>query len=499
MKGSLLFLLVFNFIFFSIANAQSTFSLKAKISNRYSFRGTTVQATNYDLIVPLNTDSGLYILRVDKTGKAKWQKKFGLQGDQVVTICAAPDNGFACFGYIFNTTTGIRQLTLFKCDSAGKIQWTKSLGLDYNNYYIYAQQLILDSKNNYVVTYRLDPFSGPTSQMRIVKFNEYGNIIFQTGFKNLYSPGYQYLHITSITESFDGGFLIALTYANALLGINYAYLLLTDPNGKVVSYKPFNVNPFNAEDYQAPISINKNKGKYYVIGYYNHYENGKIKEYYYFTSFNKIQQQFIATLVPYNRFALQRFVTQNKIPIKNIDGYVINAHNLTAVDYERNEVFVNRYDSIGGICPDYSLPKYNRSVLQNNINTGDEITGVQKSVDNIVITNNELSVQSVDLVKEICSGEAPTFAHNNQSPKSATPINAATIFPNPAFNTITITIPIQKEEQQISLYNNNAQLMQSFSVHNNKITLNSESYIKGVYIIRITGNEYTQTLKFIKE
>jgi hypothetical protein len=500
MKKNLLLLFFLNLLVFSIAYSQVTFSLKMKVANRYSFRGITVQAINGDLIVPLNTDSGLYILRIEKTGKAKWQKKWGLNADQVIAICVTPDNGFACFGNIYNTAIGSRQLTLFKCDSMGEIQWAKSLGLDYSNNYIYADQLILDSKNNYVITYQLDPkFSHQTSQLRILKFDALGNIIFQTGFKNLYSSAYQYLHVTSITESFDEGFLVGLTYEDALLGIDYAYLLLTNTNGDVVSYRQFNVYPFSIEDYQSPISIYKNNGKYYIIGYYNHYQNDKVNEYYYFTSFNKKQQILNSELIPYNRFALEHFVVQNKIPVKNIDGYVINAHNITAIDYFVNEIFINRYDSAGRICPDYSLPNYDSSVIQKDIFIGDEITGVQKSVDDIVITSNEISVQIVDLVRKICSGDLPSFTTMNTLQNVTSSILSATLFPNPAHNTITVSIPSLNKQTQISLFNSNGQLLQSFQANNKTSVLNIQSYPKGIYVVKISNVNQTQILKFIKE
>jgi hypothetical protein len=502
MKKSLL-LIIFNLIIFSITYSQTTFSLKAKIENRYPFRGVVVQAKNSNLIVPLNTDSGLFILRIEKTGEAKWQYKFGLNGDQVIAICITPDNGFACFGNIYNRTTGNRQLTLFKCDSTGKIQWAKSLGLDYSNNYIYADQLILDSKNNYVITYQFNSKFSDISQIRIVKFNEDGNIIFQTGFKNLYNLSYQSLHLSSIAESFDGGFLIGLNYVNSLFGIEYSFLLLTNSSGNVVSYKPFNVDPFSAEDYQAPISFYKNNGKYYVIGYYNHYENDEVKEYYYFTSFNKKKQILNSELIPYNRFALEHFVIQNKIPIKNIDGYITNAHNLTAIDYAVNEIFINRYDSSGRICPDYSLPEYDSSVIQKNIFIGDEITGVQKSVDDIILTNNKINIQNVNLIEEECLGENSLFATGNKSENDRLSNISTSIFPNPAHNTITISIPSVTNQTQISLFNSDGKLLQSFSVYSNSNkyskTINIATYPNGIYVIKISDHEYTQILKFIKE
>ncbi len=497
MKKTLLQLFIFSVVCSLKICAQQTFSDGIKIDNGFTLRGIIIQATNSNFLSAITIDSGLYITRLRKTGSILWEKLYGTGTGESVNINETPDNGFICYGFMNNTITGNHQLTLFKCDSTGKIEWLKSLKLDYSNYYIYPDNLMVDSKGNYVIVYRMQPHSSTTDQMRILKFDKAGNIIFETGFKNLYNQSYQYLHVNAITESYNGGYLLALNYQEALLGISTSYLLLTDSSGNEISYRPFNLNLLEVDDYNTPLYLFKNKGKYQVLGYYDHWNGEEEKEYYYITSVDKNETITNGILIPYNGFALKQYLTKNKIPLYNVDAYVINPNGIATLNYQVDGTYINKYDSAGRICPDYTLPDYNYKETPKTFYLDEEISGVKKVIENIETVDGGIAVKDIHLMKTICSGDAPAFITGNSLQEAGSEVNA-TIFPNPAHNSITISAASIKNKQ-LQLFNEEGKLLQSFALKQNATTLNISAYKNGVYLVRIYGDDKTETLKFIKE
>jgi hypothetical protein len=497
MKKTLLPLFIFSLLCLSKIYAQQTFSDAIKIDNGFTLRGIIVQATNSNFLTAITIDSGLYITRLKKTGDIIWERLYGTGTGESINISETPDNGFVCYGYMNNTVTGNHQLTLFKCDSTGKIEWSKSLKLDYSNYYIYPDNLLVDSRGNYVIVYRMQPHTSSTQEMRLLKFDKAGNLIFETGFKNLYNSSYQYLHVTAITESFEGGYLIALNYQEAFLGISRSYLLLTDPSGNEISYRPFNLNLLGVEDYNTPICFFKNKGKYQVLGYYNHFNGRETKEYYYITSVDKNETITNGILIPYNGFALRQYLTKNKISLHNVDGYVINPNYIAVLNYQINDTYINKYDSAGRICPDYTLPDYVYKEIPKTFYLDSEITGARKVIENIETVDGGITVKDIHLMRTVCSGDASALIASGVLDKATTATNT-TIFPNPAHNSINISVASIKNKQ-LQLFNAEGKLLQSISLKQNVTTLDISAYKNGFYLVRISGDNKTETLKFIKE
>ena len=70
------------------------------------------------------------------------------------------------------------------------------------------------------------------------------------------------------------------------------------------------------------------------------------------------------------------------------------------------------------------------------------------------------------------------------------------LFPNPATNIITITLP---EKANIEISNINGQIMKTINHENHETSIDIENFPRGVYIVRATTTKETVTKKFIKE
>ena len=493
---SLLFALII-FLSNNQSFTQATFVNKVRIKAPFPYRGLVNQLTSGNILASSTTDSGFYISGIKQNGNVIWEKVYGNGTSEDINTCATADKGFICYGNMNDYITGNKIISLFKCDSTGKIEWSKGLKLDYSNNYIYPEKFIVDKQNNYVIVYRLLPKKGGTEQIRLVKFDKSGNIIFKTGLKNIYNSGYQYLHIKALAE-FNGNYIIGFTYQNALIGYTNSFIMLIDSLGNPVSYRPFNIDVLSIDDYSTPLYFFKVNNTYNVLGYYQHWQNLEYKEFYYFATINKDSTTTTGTAIPNNRFALQRYLKKNKIPLHNIEGYVFNSKNIIAEDHLVNAFYVKEYDSLGKVCPDYILPDYEYSESSKKFYLDDEISGVQKVIDDIQTTDENFSVLQVHLSKNECAGEASTFTNNSNLNSQEKKAVFSTLFPNPAHNTITISIPSIKN-QQLQLYNAEGKLLQSIQVKNQQVTLNILQYKNGFYIIKIVGSDQTEILKFIKQ
>ncbi|MEP6681741.1 MAG: T9SS type A sorting domain-containing protein [Parafilimonas sp.] len=491
--------------------SQSTFSLQVKLSTN-CFPGLPVKAYDNSLLVPISTETGLYISRIDMQGKIVWEKTYGSHAEKTPFICATPDNGFVSFAYILDSIKSQNEIVVFKCDSSGNIQWTKFIGLSYDDYFAYPAQIITDSKGNYVIAYSLGPKAlYQTEEIHIVKFDKYGNLVFQTGFKNLYTAGqYQGLKIQDIIETFDGGFLVGLQYACSSCGeyLPHGFFLQTNKQGDLISYKTFRpYHYYGYGDYDYPLTLFKHNSRYYLLGYFNRYSNES--KYYYIASFDESTNNSVSKLVPYNKYALQKVLNENNINSLSADKYIVDDKNLislTTIDYNSKYTLLelNRYDSLGKICPDYQLPTFNYDTSYKLFSFGDEKTGVLRSNDSLLITSSGINSKRVHNIQAICLGDNKIELKKLQPDKSISVNTSAFLFPNPANNTITVSTPSLINKQiQLSLFNSNGKMLQSFSVYtnsNNYIkTINIASYAKGVYIIKISDTHQTQILKFIKQ
>jgi hypothetical protein len=74
------------------------------------------------------------------------------------------------------------------------------------------------------------------------------------------------------------------------------------------------------------------------------------------------------------------------------------------------------------------------------------------------------------------------------------------LFPNPAKDRISLVLPIGVEKTQIHMYNNYGVVMKSIeSSQSTKTNIPVEDLKSGVYFLKIEGDSFTKTIKFIKE
>ena len=503
-----LFLIVLITSFCSAAFCQETFSKQIKFETS-EYQGKTVVASNGDMLATLGTDSGVYITRIGKKGFIKWEKLYGGRVYPAAVVCATSDNGFAFFGGVFSTLANAYRISLVKCDSLGNIEWSRSLDPGYATNYVYAGQLITNANEEYIVTYTLNgnSHSDEGEQIRLVKFDKSGNLIFQTGFKNLFISGwYQGISLHTVSELHNGDYLIGFDYAEAEVGINNGYFILTDSNGNLKFYKKFSPHHKYFEDDDKQLDVFSSNGRYYVLGYYYQWNDGAT-EFYYIAEYDGHGTTFRGTFIPYNAFALQKFLRENNIHVRQLDKYVFEENSMSFLQllrYDPNKpayYTFNKYDSAGRVCPDYNMPVYEYDTSSFTITLEKNLDGAIKATDSIVITNDGISKTTSRHIRTICAGGMPTVTQTSTTNEIISSKNIfITVTPNPAIDVVTLNLPaIKKVPVQLELFNSTGKLLRSFNVYSNKVSFNISAYPKGLYVVRVKDANKIQTVKFIKQ
>ena len=108
---------------------QKTFGKK------YSDKATTiVQTTDGGYVVcgstvNKNTNTDIYVIKIDAKGNLLWEKSFGGEfGEEANSICQTQDGGYAVAGYTESKGAGFSDFWVLKLDEKGSLVWDKTLG-----------------------------------------------------------------------------------------------------------------------------------------------------------------------------------------------------------------------------------------------------------------------------------------------------------------------------------------------------------------------------------
>lgn len=122
----------------------------------------------------------IYIVKTDNNGVKEWSSRYGTPGiDWGYAIRQTYDNGYVVTGYTNqNAATGY-DIYLLKIDSAGNVQWTKTIGgPDWD--FGYGIEVTPDS--GYIICGKSYSYSNGSSDVYIVKTNSSGDVLWQKNY-----------------------------------------------------------------------------------------------------------------------------------------------------------------------------------------------------------------------------------------------------------------------------------------------------------------------------
>jgi len=163
----------------------------------------------------------------------QWQKTFGgSDEDWGHSVQQTGDGGYIIAGYAF-CEPGSIDVYLVKTDSAGNMQWQRTLGSNLYHEYGYSIQQTHDG--GFIIAGSIMPLEGGYNDLYLIKTDSVGNEVWQKTFGGS-KDDYGY----SVQQTTDGGYIIAgETYSFAAGYYSDVYLIKTDSAGNMVWQKTF--------------------------------------------------------------------------------------------------------------------------------------------------------------------------------------------------------------------------------------------------------------------
>jgi uncharacterized delta-60 repeat protein len=170
--------------------------------------------------------SDVYVVKLDSAGNVVWNKTIGGIGDDIAySVIQSSDGGYVVAGYTQSFGAGIRDIYLVKLDSGGNVVWSKTIGGRLKDE---ANSITQSSDGGYVVAGYTQSFGAGGSDMYLVKLDSSGNVQWTKTIGGRSADG-----AYSIIQSSDGGYVVAGYTESFGAGGSDMYVVKMDANGNV--------------------------------------------------------------------------------------------------------------------------------------------------------------------------------------------------------------------------------------------------------------------------
>jgi len=171
-------------------------------------------------------NADVYVLKIDKNGKLLWQKNYGKEYDEkVYSIWQTTDGGYIATGYIWSSDNTNTEVYVLRLDKDGNLQWQKTYGGKKDETAYSIQQT---KDGGYIVAGETESFSAGENDAYVLKIDKNGNLQWQ---KNFGKSSYDAAH--SIQQVADGGYIVAADTFPLRAGGYDVYVIKLDENGNL--------------------------------------------------------------------------------------------------------------------------------------------------------------------------------------------------------------------------------------------------------------------------
>jgi hypothetical protein len=176
--------------------------------------------------------SDVYLIKADKDGNEIWSRTFGgSNADFGFSLCQTNDGGFVIAGYTYSFGSGWGDIYLIKTDSDGNEQWSRTFGGSDGDF---GYSVTQTTDGGYIIAGYTYSFGEGSSDIYLIKTDGDGNEQWSRTFGGSDGDfGY------SVTQATDGGYIIAgYTYSFGEGGSDI-YLIKTSSDGGKEWYRTF--------------------------------------------------------------------------------------------------------------------------------------------------------------------------------------------------------------------------------------------------------------------
>jgi hypothetical protein len=216
------FLISLGFLNLTITYSQTQITFQKSYGDIGSYEGYAIQQTNDGGYVIAGGGSDLCLIKTDLNGDTLWTKTFSVSTnvpDHGYSVRQTIDGGFIIAGQTFSSAAGIYQIYLVKTDSAGNLNWSKSVG-GINGQGAYCIQQTKDG--GYIITGYTLKFSTGFPLIYLVKTNSGGNIEWTKTFEGTGGDIGK-----CVIQTTDGGYVIVGQ------SIDNIFMIKTDSTGNI--------------------------------------------------------------------------------------------------------------------------------------------------------------------------------------------------------------------------------------------------------------------------
>jgi hypothetical protein len=222
--------------------------------------------------------SDILVLKLDSSGEISWQKTYGGSNDAgASSIQQTADGGYIVAGYTGKYIPGgypyLYDIWILKLDSSGNISWQKTYG---GSYYDVSRSIQQTADGGYIVDGFTDVCGGLCFGMLVLKLDSSGNVSWQKVYNDSDMDSWE--TGSSIRQTADGGYVLAVPSWNGRVLITTTWLLKLDSSGDISWQKTYGGG--ENEDYSASSIQQTTDGGYIVAGY----TAGYTGDYYYYDS-----------------------------------------------------------------------------------------------------------------------------------------------------------------------------------------------------------------------
>ena len=466
-----------------------------------------VKTFDNTFIIAGEEDNVALVFKIDSTGSILWGKNFGSHSNESFnSIITTRDSCYVIAGKIFNTVDSTSDIFCVKINSNGDTIWTKEIDMGNDDYALSVQQTF---DNGFILAGNSDQYSTAQYRPAVVKLDANGNLmwgntysipnfnIYANSVKQIPDSGYVVIGYLDSLPTYDRRtFLIKLNtagniswtkkqmapsnYSSGLdvitttdglicyLGTdnNYCTIMKTDFSGNVIWSKKYNVN----------ISFLGNSGL--------KLQNISNNEYIFNSGFalTKIDTAGIPLWTKYGSPVTINDFIQNQdkgFIIIGIPGIIVKTFGY---------INILKTDSSGqtGVSP-CQLSNYISTYSSFSINL-DSVTSTSAPTAVAVPSHPIIANATLTILGNGCVIGGIKESKDDKI--------ALQVFPNPATDNISIEI---LQNATLDIIDIQGRLILKQPLQQGKTDINISGLAQGIYILKLSNENTTETTRFIKE
>lgn len=169
-----------------------------------------------------------FILRLEQSGKLRWHRRLGTEGDdRMFSVAETKDGDLLALGQTYGQGAGDRDVYLMKIDSSGKLLWTRTYGGPKSDV---GHSIARLEDDGFLITGYTSSFSQVGDDPYLHRLDPQGNLLWS---KVLPLPGHQRT-LTGV-ETADGQFVLSGYGENRSLGTGGALIVHTSASGELLN------------------------------------------------------------------------------------------------------------------------------------------------------------------------------------------------------------------------------------------------------------------------